>query len=118
MPSIEFDPIGIGDLIRKGRLVVPPNQRSYAWEEQNVKELLHDVYGEMNKAADGGGREYFLGTMVLVNSKDGKPPRISDGQQRLATTTIIFSSIRDLLNELGQRQSRCSTTRLYSSYRI
>jgi uncharacterized protein with ParB-like and HNH nuclease domain len=39
----------------------------------------------MNRSSSSGTPEYFLGTIVLVDSKDGKPPSISDGQQRLAT---------------------------------
>jgi Protein of unknown function DUF262/Protein of unknown function (DUF1524) len=101
MPAIKFEPIGIGDLIRRGRLVVPPNQRSYAWEERNVKELLQDLNAAMTVTGNGS-QEYFLGTIVLVNGEGGKPPRISDGQQRIATTTIILARIRDLFTEINQ----------------
>jgi hypothetical protein len=100
--QITFEPIGIGDLIRRGRHVVPPNQRSYAWEERNVLDLLQDLNGEMNQDPAKGAQEYFLGTIVLVDNKDGRPPQISDGQQRLATTTIIIARIRDIYNEIGQ----------------
>lgn len=101
--TILFEPMGIGDLIRRSRHVVPPNQRSYAWEDSNVKELLQDLNGEMSRPAPSAN-EYFLGTIVLVEGKDGKPPTISDGQQRLATTCIILARIRDVLNEIGQTQ--------------
>lgn len=98
MTTIKFEPMGIGDLIRRARLLVPPNQRSYAWETRNVKELLQDLNAAMN-ASD---QEYFLGTIVLVDPQDGKPPQISDGQQRIATTTIILARIRDLYKKLNQ----------------
>ena len=111
MPSIKFDPVGIGDLIRRGLLVVPPNQRSYAWEERNVRELLQDL----NAAMTSGDQEYFLGTIVLVDSQDGKPPRISDGQQRIATTTIILARIRDLFTELNQTARATSVDTDYIS---
>jgi hypothetical protein len=115
MPNIEFEPIGIGDLIRRGRLLVPPNQRSYAWEERNVRELLQDLNGEMSKEAEKGPQEYFLGTIVLVSHGDGRPPQISDGQQRLATTSIILSRIRDLLTTLGQAERAQSVHQDYIS---
>ena len=35
-----FDHMGIGKLLKDGRLAVPPNQRSYAWEEKHVTDLL------------------------------------------------------------------------------
>jgi uncharacterized protein with ParB-like and HNH nuclease domain len=82
MAGMIFEITGIGDLIRKGRLIVPANQRSYAWEEQHVRELLQDVAGEMNKEPSKGPPEYFLGTVVLVKPDESGPPQISDGQQR------------------------------------
>ena len=53
---------GIGKFLREGRLQVPPNQRSYAWREKHIRNLLQD----MNEAIEKGDAEYFLGTIVLV----------------------------------------------------
>jgi uncharacterized protein with ParB-like and HNH nuclease domain len=105
MPEqITFEPLGIGNLIRRSRHIVPPNQRSYAWEERNVRELLQDLNGGMSRQlAAGIVPEYFLGTIVLVEGKDGRPPHISDGQQRLATTSIVLARMRDILKEMGGR---------------
>lgn len=115
MPAtIVFEPMGIGDLLRRSRHVVPPNQRSYAWEERHVTDLLQDINAEMSRAAPAH-REYFLGTIVLVAGKDGAPPSISDGQQRLATTSIILARIRDLLNEIGQSERASSIQNDYLS---
>jgi uncharacterized protein with ParB-like and HNH nuclease domain len=100
--GLTFEPIGLGDLLRRSRHVVPPNQRSYAWEERNVLDLLQDINGEIYKDPAKGTPEYFLGTIVLVDGGSGKPPQISDGQQRMATTTIILCRIRDLLTEIGE----------------
>jgi hypothetical protein len=99
--TIIFEPMGIGNLIRRSRHAVPPNQRSYAWEGINVRDLLQDINAEIGRPSGGRTPEYFLGTIVLVDSGDGKPPHISDGQQRLATTSIILARIRDILKELG-----------------
>jgi uncharacterized protein with ParB-like and HNH nuclease domain len=115
MAAIKFEPMGIGDLIRRGRLIVPPNQRSYAWEDRNVRELLQDLNATMSAASGNGSQEYFLGTIVLVDAQDGKPPRISDGQQRIATTTIILARIRDLYKELHQEARATSVHQDYIS---
>ena len=111
--AIKFEPMGIGDLVRRGRLIVPPNQRSYAWEERNTRELLQDLNAAMSAPSSSGGQEYFLGTIVLVDAQTGKPPRISDGQQRIATTTIILARIRDLLTELGEAARASSIEQEY-----
>lgn len=38
--SIKFEQPGIGDVLRRYRLRVPPNQRDYAWEKTQVEDLL------------------------------------------------------------------------------
>ena len=40
--NIRADQIGIGEVLRLNRLVVPPNQREFAWEEEHVNDLLQD----------------------------------------------------------------------------
>ena len=64
--------------------MVPPNQRSYAWEAPHVQTLLEDLSGTIS--ADGA--PYFLGTVVLTQGADGRL-EVADGQQRLATTSIL-----------------------------
>jgi hypothetical protein len=115
MAGMTFEITGIGDLIRKSRLIVPANQRSYAWEERHVRELLQDVAGEMNKEQSKGPPEYFLGTVVLVKPDESRPPQISDGQQRIATTTIVMARIRDILNEIGRTEQANSIQQDYIS---
>jgi uncharacterized protein with ParB-like and HNH nuclease domain len=75
---------------------VPVNQREYAWEEEHVKDLLQDF-------ANAVAREisYFLGTIVLTHGKNKDLPEVSDGQQRLAITTILIAAIRDYFYERG-----------------
>jgi hypothetical protein len=97
--AFQFESPGIGKLLRQGRLEVPPNQRSYAWRETHVRNLLQDL----NEAVRGGGAdEYFLGTIVLIQ-KSGEPLSIVDGQQRLATTSILLARIRDQLLSINRR---------------
>ncbi|MGO8954972.1 MAG: DUF262 domain-containing protein [Rhodomicrobium sp.] len=98
--QFEFSSMGIGRLLKHGRMAVPPNQRPYSWEDQHVDALLDDL----QEAIEGNESDYFLGTIVLVNS-DVDQPSIVDGQQRLATTSIIFASIRDKIFELRHEES-------------
>ncbi len=88
--EIGFDHKGIGNVLAHNRLKVPINQREYSWEEEHVTDLLQDFANAIatNKAT------YFLGTVVLTRS-DEDIPEVSDGQQRLATTTILLAGIRD-----------------------
>ncbi len=93
--QIEFDHIGIGTTLSRNRLVVPVNQREYSWEEKHVLDLFQDF----SSAISQDKSSYFLGTIVLTAGDDA--PEVADGQQRLATTTILLAAIRDYLHAKG-----------------
>lgn len=93
MPSektIGFEHKGIGEALAHSQLAVPPNQREYSWEDEHVLDLLSDF----TNAIDSGQSAYFLGTIVLTSGA-GDTPEVADGQQRLATATILLATIRD-----------------------
>src|SRR6266705_4720581 len=94
---IDFDHLGIGTALSRGHLAVPLNQREYSWEEKQVTELFQDF----SKAISNHKSSYFLGTIVLTQSGD-EVPQVADGQQRLATTTILFAAMRDWLFDIRE----------------
>lgn len=71
-------------------LRMPPYQRSYAWEVNEVHELLEDL---QRTAARRG--VHFIGAIVLVQMDDGSF-LVVDGQQRLTTISMILAVLRDL----------------------
>jgi hypothetical protein len=87
---MDFETFGIGTALKRNRLAVPLNQREYSWEERHVQDLFQDLAN----AIDNNKQSYFLGTIALTSRADGVL-EISDGQQRLATTTILLASFRD-----------------------
>jgi hypothetical protein len=101
--KIDFDHCGIGSVLRHYDLEVPENQREYKWEEKHVK----DLYQDLADAIGDGEKNYFLGTIVLT-AGEGKAFEVADGQQRLATTTMLLAAIRDYLEE--HQQSKSSAT--------
>ncbi len=79
-------------LERKHSLKVPRYQRAYTWSEREVRQLIQDLWRAFNRKATF----YFIGQIVLV--KNNKNQReISDGQQRLATLTMLIAYVRDRL---------------------
>jgi len=88
--EINFEQKGIGAILSHNRLVVPLNQREYSWERDHVQELFQDFSNALTKSEGS----YFLGTIVLTKGS-GENPEVSDGQQRLATTSILIAAIRD-----------------------
>lgn len=83
-------------LMRKPALKVPRYQRPYTWTEREVRELIQDLWGAYKR----GATFYFIGQIVLVRNQ-GKF-EISDGQQRLATLTMMFAYTRDRLSGRGR----------------
>lgn len=96
MDSINTTLIPLAKVLAEQYLVVPKYQRSYAWEDSNVTDLLDDI---TNAIADGN-TEYFLGSIVLTGETNDQR-EVIDGQQRLATATIIVAVIRDFFVENG-----------------
>src|SRR5262245_13129547 len=83
------------------KLRVPFYQRSYAWKKQQVSELFSDI----RRAIEEGKSYYFLGSIVGYSVPDSDLVEIVDGQQRLATTTILLAAIRDQLLALKDETS-------------
>ena len=84
-----------GVLTRKGGLRVPRYQRAYTWSEREVRELITDLWGAF-KRSPRAAPFYFIGQIVLVKNAKGNF-EISDGQQRLATLTMLIAYVRDRL---------------------
>ena len=92
--QIAFDQAGLGSVLKQNILIVPMNQREYAWTDREVRQLFHDFA----KAISDDEANYFLGTIVTIPRKDNSL-EVVDGQQRLATTAILLAAIRDYLSE-------------------
>lgn len=89
----ESPTFGIAKILQEGRFVVPSHQRDYSWTVDEVQQLFDDVADAIDKKGDS----HFLGLLVFLT--EGDHFTILDGQQRLATTIIIFAAIRDWLRQ-------------------
>jgi hypothetical protein len=87
--SIEFEHLGIGAALKRYRLTVPRHQREYRWRDTHVMALFQDLADAIDNNMDS----YFLGTIVTTPFQGMLV--VQDGQQRLATTTILLAAIRD-----------------------
>jgi uncharacterized protein with ParB-like and HNH nuclease domain len=94
--EIGFAQLGLASILKHNQLIVPPNQREYSWTVKEVRTLLQDFA----KAILEGDGSYFLGTIVTI-PRAGGALEVVDGQQRLATTAIILSAIRDYICALA-----------------
>ena len=81
--------------------VVPVFQRYYSWEQQHWTALWDDILSIWEEEVIS--KEHFIGAIVCM-AEEHVPyvvPRyiIIDGQQRLATITIILAALRDIAKE-------------------
>ena len=90
---IKVDQLGIGQILKQFKLRVPPHQRDYSWtSDRHVVTLFQDLA----KAIANNDQSYFLGTIVTIPDSSGRLEFI-DGQQRLATITILLHEMRRYL---------------------
>jgi hypothetical protein len=90
---------GIGHVLADRIVAVPPYQRPYSWTDEQITDLLRDL----SDAIRDKDMEYFLGTIVLTkNANDAH--FVIDGQQRLATVSIIICAIRNYFHRIGDKE--------------
>jgi Protein of unknown function DUF262/Protein of unknown function (DUF1524) len=70
---------------------IPPYQRAYSWEKENVQQLLDDVW----EAYEERDSEYFIGSLITIEKERDRRYDVVDGQQRLTTLNLILARLRD-----------------------
>jgi len=94
----------VGELlgtITREKIVVPQFQRGYEWEEKQVRALWKDLIAFQKQRKES--EKYFFGPIV-IRYQDGKIILL-DGQQRLATITILLSVLRDVARPIPGKDS-------------
>lgn len=77
---------------------VPPYQRDYSWKEEQWEDLWEDLL-----TIEASGEDHYMGALVL-ESGERKHFRIIDGQQRMATLSILILACVDSLYSLADKQ--------------
>ena len=106
-----YDLNGIGHTISDNKLTVPLYQRSYAWEESHVNDLYDDLFTSIRNSDD----EYFIGSIVI--SSGSERDEVVDGQQRLATISILIAAIRDYFKNSDDNERATDIQNQYLSSR-
>jgi uncharacterized protein with ParB-like and HNH nuclease domain len=90
-----------GGLVGNGKIYrVPIFQRDYAWKEENWEDLWTDI---LNLYQDPDSSHY-MGAIVLQSSSNSeKEFTVIDGQQRLATLSILVIAIIEKINRLVEQ---------------
>ena len=94
--SFESHTKNIGSLLGnfESRIVqVPKFQRGFSWERAHVNAFWTDVIAFLDQYSKSPNATYFFGPIVVEERTD--KIILLDGQQRLATSTILLAAIRD-----------------------
>ena len=82
--------------------VLPHFQREYAWEKPEWQTLLKDIFSVYEIYKEDQPPEHFMGSLVVINdgTRAGTVPvfRLVDGQQRLATISLLLCALERLLD--------------------
>jgi len=110
--GLEAHAATLGELLGSTHVFdVPAFQRAYSWTTDEAGQLIEDLLLALSEAdAQGARAGYFLGPILLLDSGTpdarGRSPRtfqIIDGQQRLATLTVLACVLRDLARRADRR---------------
>ncbi len=84
------------DLIGNGKIYrVPPYQRDYSWDEEHWEDLWSDISVLQNNPEE----RHYMGALVVEGVSD-REFMIIDGQQRIATLSVLALAILSRLKHL------------------
>ena len=84
----------VRDILRMD-LRIPPYQRPYKWEKDQVVQLLNDIKNDLSKTQSNS--RYRIGSLILcidaekIEEKWDRSIDIVDGQQRITTILLILN---------------------------
>lgn len=93
---LETHTVNFADMLGNGKVYRVPNfQRDYSWTLENWEDLWNDL-----EAISESGEQHYLGAVVL-QTNDKKEFTIIDGQQRIATLSILVLAAIQALEGLA-----------------
>lgn len=101
--------------IFQSKYIVPLYQRNYAWGQDEIEQLLQDLYENFKKAETNASLNYFIGSLVVLKRKDGLY-EVIDGQQRLTTLSLLLKILEQVKEPKLFYESRPEVEAFFDSY--
>ncbi|MCS3557274.1 MULTISPECIES: DUF262 domain-containing protein [unclassified Sphingobacterium] len=101
--------------IFQSKYIVPLYQRNYAWDQDEIEQLLQDLYENFKKSQINSSLNYFIGSLVVLKRKDGFY-EVIDGQQRLTTLSLLLKIIDKVKEPKLFYESRLEVEAFFDSY--
>ncbi|WP_426491236.1 DUF262 domain-containing protein [Hymenobacter sp. 102] len=101
-----LEELSIEQLFSRYNYTVPLYQRSYAWDEAQVTQLVRDIW-----EVTGATTTYYIGNLIVHHRPAAGQDELAviDGQQRLTTLNILLSVLQ---NEFGLSVPEAHASRL------
>ena len=81
---IDPEELKITEIFTENNYIIPIYQRSYAWEKDQIEQLITDIYDSKDT------EKYYLGSLI-VDKEDTHLFSVIDGQQRLTTLFLLLT---------------------------
>ena len=76
--------IGVLGIFQSDKYVIPRYQRAYAWEREQIEQLIDDIL-------DFGQNNYYIGSLIVAKVEGLENTyEVVDGQQRLTTLYLLL----------------------------
>ena len=104
--------LNFGDLIHQRKpFIIPPYQRAYEWKTEDIEKFINDIDTLASRRMEEDSYQHFFGGMVSVRdpipgSYDGERYLVIDGQQRLATFSMVLALIVRELEKISRTREQ------------
>jgi hypothetical protein len=92
---------------------VPPFQRGFAWQEDQIRQMLEDFQEFLR----GGEPVYLLGQVIVAPAKGDVEYELIDGQQRTTSLLLLLSALHRRFERIAEsdknQRSKFLQTQLY-----
>lgn len=89
MNVVQPQMLSVANIFENVHYVVPIYQRNYAWEKDQIEQLLQDILDVTD--------DYYLGNLIV--NKSGNNFEVIDGQQRLTTLYLMMLCLKKSVAE-------------------
>ncbi|MGN0738781.1 MAG: DUF262 domain-containing protein [Treponema sp.] len=108
---IDPEELKITEIFSENDYIIPIYQRSYAWEKDQIEQLMMDIYDSKDT------EKYYLGSLI-VDKEDNHLFSVIDGQQRLTTLFLLLTYLAPEFISTNLRfEARDKSNRTLDDYR-
>ena len=96
---VKHGPLSINELLGMNTTyTIPDYQREYSWERDLQ---VYDMWADIKYVLKNNIKAYFFGQIVALTDSSNNRKYIIDGQQRMATSIILFAALKKVITGIA-----------------